>query len=48
MIADAHGHGLKVLAYTVNRASVFQRLIRLGVDGVFTDYPDRLLKFLGR
>ena len=26
--------------YTVNEASVAQRLIDRGVDGLFTDYPD--------
>jgi glycerophosphoryl diester phosphodiesterase len=25
-----------------------QRLIEMGVDGIMTDYPDRLLTLLGR
>jgi glycerophosphoryl diester phosphodiesterase len=43
LIADAQGRGLKVYAYTVNERSEMERLRRLGVDGVFTDYPERAL-----
>jgi glycerophosphoryl diester phosphodiesterase len=25
-----------------------RRLVEMGVDGIMTDYPDRLLKVLGR
>lgn len=40
-VDDAHGCGLKVLVYTVNSAADIRRMRELGVDGVFTDYPDR-------
>lgn len=43
LVADAHGRGLRVYAYTVNQPDDMQRLRALGVDGVFTDYPDRAL-----
>ena len=43
MIQSAHLHGLKVLAYTVNEPSDITTLELLGVDGVFSDYPDRIL-----
>jgi len=33
---------LKVLPWTVNDRSEMTRLIDLGVDGIITDYPDRL------
>lgn len=46
LVADAQGHGLRVNVYTVNRVDELQRLQALGVDGVFTDYPDRLLQAL--
>lgn len=41
LIADAHSRGLKVYVYTVNQADEMARMKTLGVDGIFTDYPDR-------
>jgi glycerophosphoryl diester phosphodiesterase len=38
----AHALGLKVLPWTVNERSDMRSLIELGVDGIITDYPDRL------
>lgn len=43
-VAEAHRRGMAVLPYTVNRRRAMERLIRIGVDGVFTDRPDRLLE----
>ena len=43
-IADARRRGLKVLIYTANEADDIERLSRLGVDGLFTDYPERVLE----
>ena len=42
LVADAHAHGLTVLAWTVDEQAAMQRLIDAGVDGIITDYPDRL------
>ncbi|HLM58459.1 MAG TPA: glycerophosphodiester phosphodiesterase [Pyrinomonadaceae bacterium] len=47
-VKAAHGLNLRVHAWTVNDESDMRRLVQLGVDGVMTDYPDRLLKVLGR
>jgi glycerophosphoryl diester phosphodiesterase len=42
-VQAAHSRGLKVFAYTVNRPGDIARMRRLGVDGVFSDYPERVL-----
>ncbi len=47
-VAAAHARNLRVHAWTVNSEDDMRRLLALGVDGVMTDYPDRLLKVLGR
>jgi glycerophosphoryl diester phosphodiesterase len=41
-VAAAKGLGLKVIPWTVNERAEMERLIGLGVDGLITDYPDRL------
>jgi glycerophosphoryl diester phosphodiesterase len=41
LIADAHARGLRVLVYTVNEPDDMARFRAMGVDGVFTDFPER-------
>jgi glycerophosphoryl diester phosphodiesterase len=48
LVRAAHARNLRVHAWTVNSEEDMRRLARLGVDGVMTDYPDRLLRVLGR
>ena len=43
MVQDAHARGLKVYAYTVNQPDDMVDLRAAGVDGVFSDYPERVL-----
>lgn len=42
LVAAAHDLGLVVHPYTVNEPADLERMVALGVDGVFTDYPDRV------
>ncbi|HAJ25957.1 MAG TPA: glycerophosphodiester phosphodiesterase [Syntrophus sp. (in: bacteria)] len=42
-VADAHHRGLKFFVYTVNTGEDLQRMRNMGVDGVFTNYPDLLM-----
>ena len=42
----AHARNLRVQVWTVNDTESMQRLIDLGVDGIMTDYPERLVKIL--
>ena len=41
LVDDAHKRGVKVYVYTVNRADEIAQLKRIGVDGAFTDFPER-------
>jgi glycerophosphoryl diester phosphodiesterase len=41
-VAAAHGRNLTVAVWTVNAEETMRRLIAAGVDGIMTDYPDRL------
>ncbi len=45
-VRTAHGRGLQVHAWTINEVADMRRLLDLGVDGIITDYPDRLLEIL--
>jgi glycerophosphoryl diester phosphodiesterase len=47
-IRAARDRNLKVHIWTVNDPAEMRRLVESGVDGVMTDYPDRLLSVLGR
>jgi glycerophosphoryl diester phosphodiesterase len=47
LVDTAHSLNLKVHAWTINETSDMRRLLNLGVDGIITDYPDRLIKLLG-
>lgn len=44
----AHQHGIAILTWVVNDVNDMKLLVDLGVDGIYTSYPDRLLKILGR
>lgn len=45
-IQAAHARNMAVHYWTVNEADEMRRLIRLGADGLVTDYPDRLQAIL--
>ena len=39
---------LQIHVWTINESDDMERLIKMGVDGLITDYPDRALNLLGR
>ncbi|WP_421213701.1 glycerophosphodiester phosphodiesterase [Aeromonas dhakensis] len=43
LVQDAHDRGLKVLVYTVDDPADQAMLAAIGVDGIFTNRPDRFL-----
>ncbi|NPC55379.1 glycerophosphodiester phosphodiesterase [Caenimonas soli] len=42
LLKEAQALGLKVIPWTINNPADMERLIAWGVDGIITDYPDRL------
>ena len=47
LVDAAHARCLDVHPYTVNLTSQMEALVALGVDGMFTNFPDRLTALLG-
>jgi glycerophosphoryl diester phosphodiesterase len=45
-IEAAHARNLRVHVWTENDVKTMKRLLNLGVDGIMTDYPQRLLELL--
>ena len=45
-IQEAHAAGWAVYVYTVDDPGEMRRLLRAGVDGIFTNYPSRLRALL--
>jgi glycerophosphoryl diester phosphodiesterase len=45
-LAESRALGLTVLPWTVNDPAEMARLIDAGVDGIITDYPDRLRRVM--
>ena len=48
VVAQVHAAGKRIIPYTVNDEAAWERLVAWGVDGVTTDYPDRLIGWLQR
>ena len=46
MVDEAHASGIKVIPWTVDDEATMNKLIDDGVDGLITNYPDRLRKVL--
>jgi len=48
LVAHAHAHGVQVHVWTINDPSEMERLLELGVDGLVTDFPERMRALLRR
>jgi glycerophosphoryl diester phosphodiesterase len=45
-VARARQEGVRVLVWTTNTPEDMEKLVSLGVDGIITDHPDRLIELL--
>lgn len=43
-VDDAHERGMKVYVYAVDHPEDIEKMYSLGVDGVFTGYPERVIE----
>jgi glycerophosphoryl diester phosphodiesterase len=43
---EAHSRDLQVVCWTINSPAHMRLLMSAGVDGIMSDYPDRLLASL--
>lgn len=48
LVAKAHAAGLDVHVFTVDAEPELRRFLAIGVDGIFTNHPDRLRRMLPR
>lgn len=44
LVKTMHEAGMQVIPWTVNETATMQSLIQMGVDGIITDYPNRIPK----
>src|SRR6187402_3704418 len=42
LVKQCHDKGMKIIPWTVNDTKQFKKLKKLGIDGVITDYPDKI------
>jgi glycerophosphoryl diester phosphodiesterase len=47
-VQEAHQLGMRVVVWTVNEPADIRRMIEMKVDGIISDYPDRVLQALGK
>jgi len=47
LVRQAHARGLRVRVWTVNSQAQVRRLTRWGVDGIITDVPGKVQKWIG-
>jgi glycerophosphoryl diester phosphodiesterase len=47
LVEHAHAHGVEVHVWTINELAEIEALLALGVDGIVTDHPGRMARWLG-
>jgi len=47
-LTKAHQQGVRIIVWTVDAEEEMEKFVTMGVDGLITNYPDRLLKTLDK
>lgn len=45
-IQEVHDRNMKIITWTVNNPRIIEKLIEFGVDGIISDYPQKILRRL--
>lgn len=48
LVEHAHDHDVQVHVWTINELPEIEALLEVGVDGIVTDFPGRMARWLGR
>jgi glycerophosphoryl diester phosphodiesterase len=48
VLAAARAEKLRIVAWTVNEPADIARMIEAGIDGIISDYPDRVIEITKR
>lgn len=48
LVKYCHQNKMKLIPWTINEIEDMKKIIALGVDGIITDYPDRLIKLYSK
>jgi glycerophosphoryl diester phosphodiesterase len=47
MVKEAHAQKMQIIPWTANQTEELEKLLSMGVDGIITDAPDKLVKLAG-
>ena len=48
VVDKVHAKGIKIIPWTVNEDRDIRRVAEMGVDGIISDYPDKVVKLLAK
>jgi len=48
LVSYCRKHSMKLIPWTVNENSEIEKMVTLGVDGIISDYPDRVIKIVSQ
>jgi glycerophosphoryl diester phosphodiesterase len=46
LVKEVHDLGMKLITWTVNEPKDIEKMVNLGVDGIISDYPERVMKII--